>query len=124
MKEWAGNAGLLALVGCTDNIEVNKWALKLLRPNAGVFAPLGLRVEGFKFDAFDLIFQQLSVVGSLVSTKEQAQEMLDCVAKHGIKSWITEIPLERAGKLPELYMDPHLKGRMVVKISEREAHVT
>lgn len=118
VKNWAGNAGLPALVGCTDNVEVNHWALKLLRPNKGVFAPLGLHVEGFKFNAFDLIFQQLTVVGSLVSTRDQAQEMLYCIAKHGIRSWITEIPLERAGELPKLYSDPHLKGRLVVKISD------
>lgn len=44
--------------------------------------------------------------------------MLDTAAKHDVKSWVTEIPLERAGELPQLYMDPHLKGRLVVKISD------
>ncbi|KAF2867473.1 alcohol dehydrogenase GroES-like domain-containing protein [Massariosphaeria phaeospora] len=117
IKKWAGKGGLPSLVGCTDNVEVNKWAMKLLRPKGGVFVPLGLPVDGFKIPAFDLVFQQSTVVGSLVSNRAQAQAMLDCVAKHGIRSWITEIPLERAPELPTLYMDAHLKGRLVVNMA-------
>lgn len=110
-------AGLPALVGCTDNVEINSWALKLLRPNAK-FVPLGLHVDGFRFNSFTLIFQQISVVGSVVATQAQAQEMLDIAAKHDVQSWITEVPLDRAGEMPQLYMNPHLKGRLVVKVSD------
>lgn len=116
IKEWSGHGGLPALVCCTDNIAVSKWGLKLLRPH-GTYVPLGLPVDDYTFDAFDLVFRELTIVGSLVATQKQAQEMLNAAGAHGIKSWITEIPLERAPELPELYMDQHLKGRLVVNIS-------
>lgn len=117
VKQFAGKAGLPALVVCTDNVPVNEWALKLLRPH-GIIVPLGLPAEGFHFNAFDLVFQELVIVGSLVATRVEAQKMLDTVAKFDIQSYITEVPLERAGELPGLYMDKHLKGRLVVKVSD------
>jgi D-arabinose 1-dehydrogenase-like Zn-dependent alcohol dehydrogenase len=110
-------SGLPALVSCTDNVEVNAWALNLLGYGS-FFVPLGLHTEGFKFNAFSIIFHEITVVGSVVASQKQIQEMLGFAAEHDVKSWVTELPLDKAGELPELYMDPHLKGRLVVKISD------
>lgn len=96
---------------------MTEWALNLVRPN-GFFVPLGLPPEGWKPNAFTVIFNQISVVGSVVVSKEQAQDMLDTTARYGVKSGIAEVPLDRAGKQPEVYMNPHLKGRLVVKIAD------
>lgn len=80
--------------------------------------PLGLPIPNVQFDSFALVFQELTIVGSVVSTKEQAAEMMKVVVKHGIRSHITTIPLEKVPEmLPGGYMDPHLKGRLVVTIS-------
>ncbi|KAF2726923.1 GroES-like protein [Polyplosphaeria fusca] len=116
VKEATGKLGLSSLVVCTDDVAVNEWALKLMRPHGTVVA-LGVPATGYKFSAFDLIFTSVSVVGSLVGTAQEAQKMLDLVAKFGIKSHVTTIPLSRAGELPHLYSDPHLKGRLVVDLS-------
>jgi D-arabinose 1-dehydrogenase-like Zn-dependent alcohol dehydrogenase len=117
IKKWAGDGGLPGIVITTDNNAATNWALSTLRPH-GVAVPLGLPVPNVQFDSFALVFQELVIKGSVVSTKEQAAAMMKVVAKHGIKSHITAIPLEEAAeKLPGAYLDPHLKGRLVVKIS-------
>ncbi len=117
IKDWAGDGGLPAIVITTDNNAATNWALSTLRPH-GVAVPLGLPVPNVQFDSFALVFQELVVKGSVVSTKEQAAAMMKCVAKHGIRSHITTIPLGQVPEvLPGAYMDPHLKGRLVVQIS-------
>lgn len=117
IKKWAGDGGLPAIVITTDNNDATNWALSTLRPH-GVAVPLGLPVPNVQFDSFALVFQELTIKGSVVSTKEQAAEMMKVVAKHGIRSHVTTIPLEKVPEaLPQGYMDPHLKGRLVVTIS-------
>jgi D-arabinose 1-dehydrogenase-like Zn-dependent alcohol dehydrogenase len=40
--------------------------------------------------------------------------MMKFVAEKGVRSYVTRIGLEEAVDLPERYMNPHLKGRLVV----------
>ncbi|KAF2094850.1 alcohol dehydrogenase GroES-like domain-containing protein [Rhizodiscina lignyota] len=114
VKKWSGGAGLAAIVVCTDHNSAIQWSTKALRPR-GVCVPLGLPVDGWKLDAFDVIFQEKTIKGSLVSTKSETDDMLACVDKFGIRSHITTVPLEKVPDLPQMYMDPHLKGRLVLK---------
>jgi hypothetical protein len=41
--------------------------------------------------------------------------MLRCVQEHGIKNHLNIVDFERSVELPELYMNKHLKGRLVVR---------
>lgn len=116
VKSWAGKGGLAGVVVCTDNVAATHWSLKLLRP-LGVCVPLGLPVSGFEFDAFDTVFQAYTIKGSLVASISQIKDMMDTVAKYDVKSHITTVSLEKTPELPAMYMDPHLKGRLVMKIS-------
>ncbi|KAL2841171.1 GroES-like protein [Aspergillus pseudoustus] len=113
--DFAGDGGLAAVIVCTDNVQVTEWSLKLLRPR-GVCVPLGLPEEGFRFSAFDLVFKELRVKGSLVCTQPQAAEMMQFVAENGVRSHVTTVGLEEAISLPDRYMDPHLKGRLVMTV--------
>ncbi|RAH47727.1 GroES-like protein [Aspergillus brunneoviolaceus CBS 621.78] len=90
--EFAGGGGLAAVL--------------LLRPH-GVCVPLGLPVEGFRISACDMIFKELIVRGSL-------SDMMNFVAEKGVRSHVQTVKLEEAMDLPDRYMDPHLKGRLVV----------
>lgn len=114
IKDWAGKGGLSGVVVCTDRVPVIEWGLELLRPN-GIYVPLGLPTDPLKFNSFTLIFKSLTIKGSLVATQKGAEEMLATVAKHSIKNHLTIVPFEKAVELPYLYMDPHLKGRLVLK---------
>jgi D-arabinose 1-dehydrogenase-like Zn-dependent alcohol dehydrogenase len=77
---------------------------------------LGLPTTPLRFDAFDLVFKELKIIGSLVATVEEARKMMKVVDDFGIRSHLNVISIDRAPELPDLYMDPHLKGRLVVKM--------
>ncbi|XPS73437.1 Alcohol dehydrogenase [Ascochyta lentis] len=114
--KFGGDAGGVAgVVVCTDDVPATGWSLKILRPR-GVCVPLGLPPDGFKFGAFDLVFKEQVIRGSLVATKPLTDEMMKIVEKHGIRSHITTIDFKDVPKLPEMYMDKHLKGRLVLKM--------
>ena len=111
--DFAGGGGLAAVLVCTDNVEATEWSLKLLRTH-GVCVPLGLPTEGFKFSAFDVVFKELTIRGSLVANRRLVTEMMQVVAEKGVRSHVQTLKLEEGEDLPDRYMDPHLKGRLVV----------
>ncbi len=115
IKKWSGRDGLAAVIICTDDKDITKWSLNTLRPH-GVAVPLGLSTSGFEFDAFLMVFGELTVKGSLVSSRIQAEEMMKVVARHNIRSHLTILKMEDGPHLSDRYMDPHLKGRLVIKI--------
>jgi D-arabinose 1-dehydrogenase-like Zn-dependent alcohol dehydrogenase len=110
-----GAGGVAGVIVCTDDVSATEWSLKILRPR-GVCVPLGLPPDGFKFGAFDLVFKEQAIRGSLVATKPLTDEMMNVIAKHGIRSYISTIEFKDVPKLPEMYMDKHLKGRLVLKM--------
>nr|OQO22188.1 hypothetical protein B0A51_09243 [Rachicladosporium sp. CCFEE 5018] len=97
--------------------DVKKWAGLGLR---GTLVAVGLpspELDGLlQFDAFQLVFSELTIKGSLVANKELLVEMLALVAEHGVQSFITTVAFNDMPKLPEMYMNPHLKGRLVMKV--------
>jgi len=115
ITKWAGNEGLAAVIVCTDDLAANEWSLKLLRVH-GQCVVLGLPTSPLRFDAFDLVFKELDITGSLVATVEEAREMMEVVEEFGIKSHVNVVSFDQAPDLPALYMDLHLKGRLVVKM--------
>lgn len=114
VKQWAGKGSLAAVIVCTDDIPAIEWSLNLLRPH-GVVVPVGLPVESIKFSAFTLIFSELVIKGSLVSTRDEAEEMMKVVARTGIRHRVTTFVIEDAPKVTDWYMAPDLKGRLVLK---------
>ena len=115
ITKWADNEGLAAVIVCTDDLTANEWSLKLLRVH-GQCIVLGLPTSPLRFDAFDLVFKELNITGSLVATVEEAREMMKVVEEFGIRSHVRVLSIDQAPDLPALYMDPHLKGRLVVKM--------
>ena len=115
IKSWTGRDGLAAVIVCTDNVDAIEWSFDTLRPH-GVAVPVGLPTVPIKLSAFTLIFSELVIKGSLVATREQAEDMMKVVANHPIKSHITTIAMEDAPKLTDMYMAADLKGRIVMKI--------
>ncbi|KFG78609.1 Alcohol dehydrogenase superfamily zinc-containing [Metarhizium anisopliae] len=115
ITSWADNEGLAAVIVCTDDVPVNEWSLKLLRIH-GRCVVVGVPTAPFQFSAFDLIFKELSVVGSLVATVEEAREMMDIVERFGVRSHVHVLSMDEAPELPSMYMNPHLKGRLVVRM--------
>jgi D-arabinose 1-dehydrogenase-like Zn-dependent alcohol dehydrogenase len=116
VKAWTGKGGLPAVVVTTDKVDAIQWSGRILR-SRGTIVEIGLPTDPIKFDTFDIIFQEKTIKGSLVATKPQVETMLQLIDNFGIRSLITTVALEEGTNLTERYMDPHLKGRLVMKIS-------
>ena len=117
IQSWAGRGGLAAVLVTTDNLEPIEWCLNTLRPH-GIAVPIGLPTESIKFNAFTLIFQELTVKGSVVATRLQVEDMLKVVDKFGIRSHVTTFGIEDAPKVTEWYMAKDLKGRLVLNFED------
>lgn len=100
-KDWESvNARSLDLIVCTVNSGKMPMSgyLKLLRPR-GTFVQVGAPDDNLPLmNAFDLIFNGISLKGSLVGSPKEIQEMLDFVAEKKIKPWINEYPMKEANK--------------------------
>jgi len=115
IKEWAGKGGLAAIVVCTDDIPAILWSTKTLRTR-GTVVNIGLPTKPIQFDSFDVVFQEKTIKGSLVASRSQVEELLGIVDEFGIRSYVTTVTLEQTPELPDMYMNPHLKGRLVMKL--------
>jgi len=116
IKAWAGKGGLAAVIICTDDLPAILWSQNTLRTR-GVIVNLGLPTKPIQFEPFDLVFQEKTVKGSLVASKSQVEDMLKIVDELGIRSHITTVSFDQVPHLPAMYMDPHLKGRLVMTMS-------
>jgi D-arabinose 1-dehydrogenase-like Zn-dependent alcohol dehydrogenase len=105
--------GLDFTVVSTDDVEVNDWILHELHPRATAVV-LGLPESGFTFDAFNLVFREIVVKGSLHSSVEEMEQMLKVAAEHNIRSEIARVPIEEAEDLPERIAKREIAGRAVV----------
>lgn len=70
----------------------------LLRTN-GSFLQLGVPEDGtLEIPAVSLILKGIKLGGSLVGSPSEIREMLDLVAKKGIKPWVQERPMKDANQ--------------------------
>lgn len=113
---FTGGEGVAAAIVCTDARDITAWTLSILRIG-GVVVPLGLPPQPWQFDPSLLVFRELTVRGSYVASADATKEMLEVVKKHDIRSQITEVALEDAPKLVDMYEDKSFMGRLVVKVA-------
>lgn len=113
LASFSGGRGLRSAVVSTDDVEGNDWILHQLQPRATCVV-LGLPDKGFTFDAFNMVFREIVVKGSLHSSVKDMERMLEVVAEHGIQSDITKVPMNEAESLPEKIHARELAGRAVV----------
>lgn len=113
IKKFTNGLGLNAVVVCNDNVQVTEWSLKLLQPR-GICVPMGLPEEGFHFNAFDLVFSELVIKGSLCANRDSVEAMMKVVAGRNVRSHITTVALEDAADLPARFERRDFKGRLVV----------
>jgi D-arabinose 1-dehydrogenase-like Zn-dependent alcohol dehydrogenase len=109
--------GLAGIVVCTDSIQANAWSLQQLG-NKGVLVPLGLPADKWQFDSKAMVFRELTIKGSYVTSADEVEEMLKVVAKHGISSHLTILDFDQIPNLVERYLRTSMKGRLVIKIAQ------
>jgi D-arabinose 1-dehydrogenase-like Zn-dependent alcohol dehydrogenase len=113
ISDFTDGIGLDAAVVSTDSVPVNDWVLHRLHPR-GTCVVLGLPEEGFRFDAFNLIFHEITIKGSLHSSIEDMERMLEVVSEHKIRSQISIVPIDEAESLPTRVHAHEFSGRPVV----------
>ncbi|KAI1341689.1 amidase signature domain-containing protein [Xylariaceae sp. FL0016] len=87
------NEGIAAAVVCTDSLEVNAWALRLLRIG-GTLILLGLPPERWHFDSDIIVFRELVIRGSYVASRASTERMLEVVDRCKIRSHLTLVPFD------------------------------
>jgi propanol-preferring alcohol dehydrogenase len=102
-----------AAVVCTDDVPVSDWILHQLHPR-GICVVLGLPEQGFTFDAFNLVFREIVVKGSLHLSMERMRDMIKVVSEHDIHSNVSLVPIDEAENLPERAYKHEFSGRAVV----------
>jgi D-arabinose 1-dehydrogenase-like Zn-dependent alcohol dehydrogenase len=113
ISEFTNGIGLDAAVVCTDSVDITDWITHRLHPR-GVCVPLGLPEAGFHFDAFNMIFREIAIKGSLHSSVEDMEEMMEVVAKNNIRSQVSLVQLEEAETLPARVHAHKFSGKAVV----------
>lgn len=107
--------GLAAAIVCTDSVEANAWTLRQLGIG-GVMVALGLPPERWQFDSDVMVFRELTVKGSYVTSAESTRRMMEAVGKHGVRSHVTTLTFEDIPRIVDMYHDKSFKGRLVVEI--------
>ncbi|KAJ4180823.1 hypothetical protein NW767_014278 [Fusarium falciforme] len=107
--------GLYGAVVCTDDVEASDWALHQLRPR-GVCVVLGLPEQRYKFDAFNLVFRKIVVKGSIFTSVDEAQKMLEVIRREGVHSHLTVLKLEEGEVIYDKVAAHDFDGRLVVTI--------
>lgn len=114
ISDFTGGIGLDGAVVCTDDVPASDWTLHRLQPRS-VCVMLGLPDGGFKFDAFNLVFREIVVKGSLHCSVEEVKRMVDLVAECGVTSHLTTISLDEGEDIPERAAAHSFSGRLVVQ---------
>ncbi|KAK0385195.1 hypothetical protein NLU13_7673 [Sarocladium strictum] len=107
--------GLAAAIVCTDSVEANSWTLRQLGIG-GVMVALGLPSERWQFDSDMMVFRELTIKGSYVTSAESTRRMMEAVGKHGVRSHVTTVTFEDIPRIVDMYHDKSFKGRLVVEI--------
>ena len=114
--EFSSGEGLAGIVVCTDSIQANAWSLQQLG-NKGIMVPLGLPKDKWQFDSEAMVFRELTIRGSYVTSAEEVEAMLKVVAEHGISSHLTVLPFREIPSLVQRYLHTSMKGRLVIQIA-------
>jgi D-arabinose 1-dehydrogenase-like Zn-dependent alcohol dehydrogenase len=109
--------GLAGIVVCTDSIQANAWSLQQLG-NKGVMVPLGLPRDKWQFDSEAMVFRELVIKGSYVSSAAEAELMFKVVAENNICSHLTVLGFEQIPSLVDRYLHTSMKGRLVIQLAQ------
>ncbi|KAG7288436.1 hypothetical protein NEMBOFW57_004787 [Staphylotrichum longicolle] len=110
-----GEKGLDAVIILPESQKAFDYGMALLK-NHGRCVVVSFPEKGFHVSAWDLVFRDISVIGSLVGSNKTLREMLQFSAKYGVRAHIRTFPLS---KLNELVNEYHKGqgGKLVIDMS-------
>jgi len=104
----------LDFILCTasDNVDY-PLMFRLMRPWA-IFCTVGLPEKNVSLKANDLCGKNMAFTGSMLGTKKQIRDMLAFSAKHGISSWVENLPMHECNKGVQHVRDGKARYRVVL----------
>jgi propanol-preferring alcohol dehydrogenase len=114
-KEHRSEMGLDFVIVLPDSQAAFDYGSKLLR-NHGKMIVVSFPTRGFHVSAFDLVFRDIAVVGSLFGSRKIAAEMLEFSAANEVRPILKTYSLARLNDLVEEY-NRGLGGKLVVDLS-------
>lgn len=110
------NMGLDAVIILPESQISFDYGVKLLR-NHGTCVVVSFPEAGFHVSARDLVFRDISVVGTLLGSNSTLREMVDFAGKHGVKAVKKTFSLEKLNDLVDEYNKGE-GGKLVVDMSK------
>lgn len=107
--------GVDAAILLADSQAAYDQGMRLLR-NHGVMVVVSFPHAPLQVNAHDLVFRDISVVGSLVGRNHQLREMLRFALKHKVFARVKTFPLRQLNDLVE-YSTPGHGGKLVVDMA-------
>ncbi|KAK1767583.1 putative alcohol dehydrogenase protein [Phialemonium atrogriseum] len=101
-KQDRGDMGLDAVIVLPESQAAFDYGVALLR-NHGKCIVVSFPEKGFHLSARDVVFRDISIVGSLVGSNKTLREMLQFAAEHNVKANIKTFPLSRLNDLVTEY---------------------
>ncbi|KAL2106351.1 hypothetical protein VUR80DRAFT_6855 [Thermomyces stellatus] len=101
-KKDRGDMGLDAVVILPESQAAFTYGIKLLR-NHGKCVVVSFPEKDIQVSARDIVFRDISIVGSLVGSNKLLREMLRFASEHGVKASVRTFPLERLNDLVHEY---------------------
>ena len=92
------------------------YGMKLLR-NRSVCVVVSFPENGFRFDAHDLVFRDVKIVGTLVGLNREARAMLEFAARNKIRASSKSYNLEELNKLVDDY-NHGAGGKLVIDMTK------
>ncbi|KAI9220050.1 chaperonin 10-like protein [Blastocladiella britannica] len=113
---FAKHAGSLDLIVCTVSSHELAWSeyIKLLDVQ-GKFVVVGLPEEPIKLDLGVLIGGERSLVGSLIGSRAEIEDMLELAAEKKVFPWIEKVPIAEVNGAIERLRRGDVKYRFVLE---------
>lgn len=114
-KAEKGEIGLDAVLILPESQKAFNYGMQLLR-NHGKCVVVSFPAQGFHVASEDIVFRDISIIGSLVGSNKVLAETLDVAAKHQIKAVTKSFSLENLNQLVEEYHKGR-GGKLVVDMT-------
>lgn len=111
-----GNMGLDAVIILPESQAAFDYGVKLLR-NHGKCVVVSFPEKGFHISTRDLIFRDISLVGTLIGSSKLLREMVGFAADNHVRAKVRTFPLVRLNELVEAYRAGEDGGKLVVDLS-------
>lgn len=112
-KDEYGYMGVDATILATDHPESFKLASKLTKKH-GTMVLVGQPADGITMSFYDVIFRDITLVGSLLGDVEQGRELMKLVDEEGITVHIKKWKIEQAEEMRQEYLSGKSKGKNVI----------